>query len=244
MKVISIAAQKGGTGKTTTAAALAEAAAHNGKKALALDLDTGNLSFALAADRKAGGTYELITGTPAAELIQHTNIDGLDIIPAGLDNITIKSTRGSGNRLKKALAPIKDKYDYIIIDCPASAGEKQYNALLAADVVIIPVLTTGTNIQALYQFAATVEQIQNINKELKAAAVIANYDRRTKRARAIAESIPDALQDLNIINAGTIRTGSKAAEAVDTLQKDIFKHAANTNTAKDYSQLFEIIETL
>lgn len=245
MKVISIAAQKGGTGKTMTAAALAEAAAYTGKKALAVDLDTGNLSFALAADRSAGTSYDLIeNGTPAADLIQHTNINGLDIIPAATDNITINSGRGSANRLKKALAPIRNKYDYIILDCPASAGEMQYNALLAADILIIPIICTGTNVQALYQFAGTVEQLQEINSDLKAAAIIANYDRRARRTVEIAESIPAALQDLNIINAGTIRTASKAGEAVDTLQKNIYEYARRTNTAKDYLTLLSFIDTL
>ena len=140
MKTITIAAQKGGTGKTTTAALLAQAAAYNGNKTLIVDLDTGNLSFIYGADRTRGTSYDLLTGTPAAEIIQQTNIEGLDIIPASLANSTITGGRGSANRLKEALQDVKRKYKYIIIDTPAGAGELQYNALTAADVLIIPVL--------------------------------------------------------------------------------------------------------
>lgn len=241
MKVFTSVSQKGGCGKTTTTAALAEAAAYKGRRALALDLDAGNLSFALAADRSKGTTFDLINGTPAADLIQSTNIAGLDIIPAGLDNATI--TNGSAESFKKALQPLKRKYDYCFIDTPAGAGIMQYNALIAADLAIIPVLAEVFSIQTLYQLAGTLQEIQAINTKLKAAAILANYDKRTTIAKQMRESISDALQELNFINCGSVRTCSKAGEAI-ALQKSLFEYAPRCKAAADYMNVYNIIEQL
>ena len=243
MEIICAAAQKGGVGKTTTATALAEAAAYKGKRALAIDLDAGNLSFALAADRATGTTYDLLKGTPAADLIQHTGIDGLDVIPAGLDNTTIKGTRGSANRLKDALQPIKRKYDYVFVDTPAGAGELQYNGLAAADLLIIPVLCEVFSVQTLYQFAGIIQELQQINTKLKAAAIVANFDRRTTIAKQMRESISDALQELNIINAGAVRTCSKTGEAI-ALQRSLYEYAPSCKSAADYLNVFSIVEQI
>lgn len=243
MKIITLAAQKGGTGKTTTTKALAEAAAFKGKKVLAVDLDAGNLSFSLAANRSGGTSYELITGTPAAELIQHTNTNNLDIIPAGLDNVAITGGHGSANRLKEALKPIKKKYDFIFVDTPAGAGELQYNGLLAANIVIVPVLCESFSIQTLYQFAGTVQEIQKVNKHLKAAAIIANYDKRTNLSKQMREGITDAIQELNFIYAGTVRTGSKIGESI-ALQKSLYEYAPNSNPAADYMTVYNLIDLL
>ena len=243
MKVITIAAQKGGTGKTTTAALLAQAAAYNNNKTLVIDLDTGNLSFIYGADRTRGTSYDLLTGTPAAEIIQKTAVNNLDIIPASIINSTITGGKGSANRLKNALQPLKRKYKYIIIDTPAGAGELQYNALTAADVLIIPVLCDILSIQALYQIAGTVQELQQTNKNLKAAGITANYDKRTTLANQMRESIADALQELNIINAGTVRTCSKIGEAV-ALQIPLFKYSHKCRAVQDYKSVFNAIEQL
>ena len=107
MQIITTVNQKGGTGKTATAAALAQAAAHNGRKVLAIDLDPQcNLSFAL--DAAGGGTsLDLLEGTPARRIIQ--TINAVDLIPASWSLATLKSAPGSAKRLEKALQPIKSK---------------------------------------------------------------------------------------------------------------------------------------
>ena len=109
----------GGTGKTTTTAALAQAAAYKGKRVLAIDLDPqGNLTFALGYQPSNRGcdSYNMLIGTsPAEELVDKTR-QGIDIIGASWNLQTISSTRGSARRLQNAIGPLKKKYDVIIID--------------------------------------------------------------------------------------------------------------------------------
>ena len=160
-----------------------------------------------------------------------------------MTNTIITGGKGSANRLKDALQPLKRNYKYIIIDTPAGAGELQYNALTAADILIIPALCDILSIQALYQIAGTVQELQQINKKLKAAGIAANYDKRTTLANQMRESIADALQELNIINAGTVRTCSKIGEAI-ALQIPLFKYSPKCRAVQDYKNVFSVIEQL
>ena len=106
MQIFTVAIQKGGTGKTTTAAAIVQAAAYRGRSVLAVDLDPqGNLSFALAADTGKPGSFDLLEGAAPADLTQHK--PGFDIIPASWNLSTITSGRGSARRLQRALAPVQ-----------------------------------------------------------------------------------------------------------------------------------------
>ena len=119
--ILSVAIQKGGTGKTTTAVILAQAAAAKGKKVLLIDLDPqGNASFAAGATITpgTGNSYLLIVGEPARDLIQTTE-QGLDVIPAAWNLATITSGKSTARRPQRAIEPIKDDYDYIIIAYPA-----------------------------------------------------------------------------------------------------------------------------
>ena len=155
--ILTIANQKGGTAKSTTAAALAQAAAHRGKHCLAIDLDPqGNLSFFLAADTARAGAFEMLEGKPARETIQPTEW-GIDTIAASWNLQTISSGRGSARRLKSALKPIAAQYDLIVIDTPPTAGELQYNALMASDNLIIPLQADIVGLQGLYQMAETIK---------------------------------------------------------------------------------------
>lgn len=239
MQVLAVAIQKGGTGKTTTAAVLAQAAAHKGQKVLAIDLDPqGNLSFAAGADTKRAGSYDLLNGTPAAEAIQSLQ-QGFDIIPASWNLATEATSRGSATRLKAAIEPLKKKYDLIIIDTPPTAGELQYNALFAATGLIIPLEADIFSLQSLYQITQTARQIQETNKKLVIKGfVITQLDSRSTIAKQMQENVIIAANKNNIPYLGSIRTGVAIKEAA-ALQQNLYDYAPKSNPAKDYLALLE-----
>lgn len=239
--IYTVAVQKGGTGKTATAAMLAQAAAYRGMKALALDLDPqGNLSFELAADTRQGSTFNLLAGTPAKELIQHTR-QGLDIIPAAWSLATEQTARGSARRLEEALKPIKRQYDIIIIDTPPTAGELQYNALQAATGLIIPLMADIHSLQALYQIVDTAREISKTNKTLEITGiVITQLDRRSTLAKQMQQMIIDRAEKLGIPYLGAIRNGIAVKEAA-ALQQSLFEYAPKSKPAADYLDLFDKI---
>ena len=242
-QIIAVAVQKGGTGKTTTAAALAQAAVFQGRRCLAIDLDPqGNFSQAAAAQMmpETGNSYNLLAGLPAAQLIQTTG-QGLDIIPACLDLTTISSGRGSARRLQKALEPIKDNYDLIVIDTPATAGELLYNALQAATGAVIPLQADSYNIQSLYQITDIIEQFKKSNPGLAGAGVLLTmYDGRTRHARAIRDILKDQAAGLGLTYLGEVRRSIAVQEAA-TLRRSLFEYAPNSKPAADYLALYKRI---
>lgn len=242
MQIITIAVQKGGTGKTTTAAALAQAAAYKGRRVLAIDLDPqGNLSVTLAAQMipETGNSYNLLMGLPPADLIQTTE-QGIDVIPACLDLATISSGKGSARRLQRALEPIKNSYDLIVIDTP-TAAELQYNALQAATGLIIPLQADSYNIQSLYQITDIAGQIRKSNPALSIKGVImTNYNGQTRHARQIREAIQKQAEALQLPYLGEIRRAIAIQEAA-TLRQSLFEYAPKSNPAMDYLAIYETI---
>lgn len=237
--IYTIATQKGGTGKTTTAAAIAQAAAYRGKKALAIDLDPqGNLSFNLAANATQAGSYELLHGTPAADLLQKSP-QGIDVITASPNLQTETSAPGSARRLQQALEPIRKKYNIIVIDTPATAGELQYNALQAADRLIIPLEVDAYNMQSLYQITEIAQQIQGSNPKLKIAGVLlTQYDGRANITKQLRELLEEKLNALRIPFLGAIRKSIIVKEAT-ALQESLFEYAPKSKPAADYMELYE-----
>ena len=242
MQIITTAAQKGGTGKTTTAASLAQAAAYRGRRCLAIDLDPqGNLTFALAADINRPGSDLLLNGTDPAELIQATAA-GIDVIPASIALAAEKSEKGSARRLQKALAPIKSRYDLIIIDTPAAAGELQYNALQASTAIISPLFADAYCVQCLYQMTKTARQIQGSNPELQTIAfILTQYDSRSTLARQMQETLQERAAAIGVKYLGTIRRAVAIREAA-ALQQSLFEYAPNSKPAQDYLSLFDALK--
>lgn len=242
MRIITIAVQKGGTGKTTTAAALAQAAAYKGRRVLAIDLDPqGNLSVTLAAQMipEAGNSYNLLMGLPAADLIQTTE-QGIDVIPACLDLATISSGKGSARRLQRALEPIKNNYDLIVIDTP-TAAELQYNALQAATGLIIPLQADSYNIQSLYQTTDIARQIQGSNPDLSISGIVlTQYDGRSTIARQMKETITGKAAAMGVPCLGTVRAAVAVKEAA-ALQQSLFEYAPKCKPAADYLAIYETI---
>lgn len=241
MQIITIANQKGGTAKSTTAAALAQAAAHRGRRVLAVDLDPqGNLSYFLAADVNRPGAFEVLDGLPAAEAVQAT-ASALDVIPASWNLQTISSGKGSARRLKAALEPIKGHYDLIIIDTPPTAGELQYNALMAATDLIIPLQADIVGLQGLDQMADTARQIQQTNRALAIrGCILTRSGGRSTLARQMAAATEARAREMGIPLLLAIREAVAIREA-QTLQRDLYEYAPRSKPALDYLELLDRI---
>lgn len=241
MKTLAIAAIKGGTGKTTTAAALAQAAVKEGRKVLAVDLDPqANLSYAIGADQNRRGAYHLLTGTPAGSLWQET-AQGIAVISGSPDLSTIQTAPGSGRRLREALEPVKEEYDICIIDTPPTFGELIYNALYAADALLIPLEADTNSLQGLYQIADIAGQIKKGNEGLRiAGTVITRYDGRTKFNRYLKDVIADKGAASGAPLLAVIRAGISVREAA-AMQASLFEYAPNSKPAADYMELFRAI---
>lgn len=235
--IFCVAIQKGGTAKTTTAAALLQAAAYKGKKALAVDLDPqGNLTFALGADPTRPGSFELLNGEPAE--IQTTAQD-IDVISASWGLSTITSARGSARRLQTALEPLRRKYSIIVIDTPPTAGELQYNALQASDGLIIPLQADVFNVQALYQITDTARQFMGTNQRLKIKGyILTQYDGRSTIARRAKEAIEETAKKLKVPCLGIVRQAVAVKEAA-ALQTSLFKYAPKAKPTADYLDIYE-----
>ena len=247
MRIISVANQKGGTAKTSTAHALATGAAYKGKRSLAIDFDPqGNLSFIMGADASRAGAYELMKQqAKAAQIVQYTSQG--DIIPASLNlaaaDIEFSGKPGRDFFLQAALEPLQDAYDVVVIDTPPTLGTLLVNALTASDEVIIPMNADILSLQGLYQLTETINQVKSFcNKGLKVTGILlTRYSGRTVLARDIKETIEAKCAELGIPVLNTVIRDGVAVREAQTTQESLFAYAPNSNPAKDYLQLFDEI---
>lgn len=240
--VITIAMQKGGSGKSTTAAALTQAAADAGKRVLAIDLDSqGNTSFFLKADTTRAGAYELLTSASDPRRYIQTTQGGLDVIPASWNLATVAGSRGSARRLQRAIEPLRKSYDLILIDTPPNAGELQYNALQAADGLVIPLQCDIVGLQGLYLIYDTAQQIAASNTALKITGIVlTRYSGRSTLTRQMQERITSTAAKMGIPYLGAIREAVAIREA-QTLQRSLYEYAPNSNPAQDYKAVLKKI---
>lgn len=198
-KIIAIANQKGGVGKTTTAVNLSSCLAYKGKNVLVIDIDPqGNTTSGLGIDKNKikKSIYEvLINGEDIETTLVDTALDRLKLCPSNIQlagaEVELVSVISRETRVKDAISKVKDKYDYIIIDCPPSLGLLTVNSLTAANTILVPIQCEYYALEGLSQLMNTVKLVQkHLNPSLDVEGVVLTmFDARTNLSIQVVEEV-------------------------------------------------------
>ncbi len=240
-KVLAFANQKGGVAKTTTTLNMGVALQEMGYKVLAVDMDPqGNLTMSLGLDpdQVRPSMYDvLVNGVGAEQALLRRE---LDVVVSSIDlaaaEIALSSIIGRERVLSKALLPLHDRYDYMVIDTPPSLGLLTINALTAADAVIVPVQCEYLSLRGLAQLEKTLELVrENLNPKVHIAGIVPTmYDSRTVHGREAVEVLRQNFGDL--VFSTPIRKTIKFAEA-PVKGESVLKYAPDSQAANAYRQL-------
>jgi len=249
-KIIAIANQKGGVGKTTTSVNLAASLGVLEKKVLLIDADPqANATSGLGIDVESVdiGTYQLLEHTNSAQqAIVKTETPNLDIIPAHIDLVAIEielvDKEEREYMLKKALAEIKDDYDFILIDCAPSLGLLTLNALTASDAVIIPIQCEYFALEGLGKLLNTIKSVQKIhNPELDIEGLLLTmYDSRLRLSNQVVEEVQKHFNDM--VFQTIIQRNVRLGEA-PSYGESIINYDASSKGASNYLSLAEEVIT-
>ncbi|MGI6525653.1 MAG: ParA family protein [Bdellovibrionota bacterium] len=259
-KLIGVLNQKGGVGKTTTSVNIGAGLAERGKKVLLIDVDaqsnlTTHLGLAGREDDESvtdipepqQTIYDVFKGTKEIKDIIIPRSENLFVAPASLllsaSDLEFGGVVGRELILKRALAPIKDDFDYVVVDCPPALGLLTLNVLAAVDNVIIPVQSEYLALHGVRQLLDTIDQVRSIyNPSLAVGGVlICLHDNRRRLARAVADTIRAYFGEL--VYDTVIRSNVSLAEAPASGQT-VFEYAPKSSGAEDYRALVsEILGT-
>ena len=241
--VYAIANQKGGVGKTTTAVNVAACIAEAGYATLLVDIDpqaNATVGLGLSKEREPS-VYDVLTGdATAAEAIAKTGIGNLSILPSHPDlagaNVELPREAGSEQRLREALAPVRDRYAYVLLDCPPSLGPLTVNALVAADRVIVPVQTEYYALEGLAGLLDTLALIQReLNPRLTIAGMLLTmHDGRTRLARDVEREVREHFPELvfDTVIPRNVRIGE-----APSFGRPVIHHDPHSSGAEAYFEL-------